>query len=81
MVFCFVGSVLAKEAAKYVPAPYGENLPYNIEERIAKELYGDSVFDSIKFLLKEENMIILIKQSKNILKDKQVKGSKQKGSV
>lgn len=32
---------------------YGNPLPYNIEERIAKELYGDSVFDSIKYLLKE----------------------------
>lgn len=33
---------------------YGSPLPYNIEERIAKELYGDSVFESIKYLLKEE---------------------------
>lgn len=32
---------------------YGNPLPYNIEERIAKELYGDSVFESIKYLLKE----------------------------
>ena len=30
---------------------YGTPLPYNIEERIAKELYGDSVFESIKYLL------------------------------
>ena len=35
---------------------YGCPLPFNIEERIAKELYGDSVYDSIKFLLKEENL-------------------------
>lgn len=27
---------------------YGDPLPYNIEERIAKELYGDGVFDAIK---------------------------------
>ena len=27
---------------------YGEELPYNIEERIATELYGDSVLNSIK---------------------------------
>ncbi len=32
---------------------YGNPLPFNIEERIAKELYGDSVFESIKYLLKE----------------------------
>ena len=35
---------------------YGSPLPYNIEERIAKELYGDSVFDSVKYLLKEEGI-------------------------
>ena len=35
---------------------YGSPLPYNIEERIAKELYGDSVFESIKYLLKESNI-------------------------
>ncbi len=33
---------------------YGDPLPYNIEERIAKELYGDGVFDTIKANLKEE---------------------------
>ena len=27
---------------------YGENLPYNIEERIAKELYGDIVYKCCK---------------------------------
>ena len=36
---------------------YGSPLPYNIEERIAKELYGDSVLDSIKYLMKEENTV------------------------
>lgn len=35
---------------------YGEPLPHNIEERIAKELYGDSVFESIKYLLKESGI-------------------------
>ena len=35
---------------------YGNPLPYNIEERIAKELYGDSVFESVKYLLKESGM-------------------------
>ena len=33
---------------------YGDNLPYNIEERIAKELYGDSVLNSINDELKKE---------------------------
>ena len=33
---------------------YGDNLPYNIEERIAKELYGDSVLNSIKEELDRE---------------------------
>jgi len=27
---------------------YGEPLPYNIEERISKELYGDGIYDAIK---------------------------------
>ena len=36
---------------------YGENLPFNIEERIAKELYGDSVLESIKAKMpKDDNM-------------------------
>jgi len=35
---------------------YGDNLPYNIEERIAKELYGDAVYESIKFLMKNEGI-------------------------
>ena len=33
---------------------YGSPLPHNIEERIAKELYGDSVYESVKYLLKEQ---------------------------
>lgn len=35
---------------------YGEPLPYNIEERIAKELYGDAVLNTIKYNLKEKNL-------------------------
>ena len=35
---------------------YGDDLPYNIEERIAKELYGDAVYESVKFLLKNEGI-------------------------
>ena len=34
---------------------YGDNLPYNIEERIAKELYGDIVYKCWKEKLTEEN--------------------------
>ena len=34
---------------------YGNPLPYNIEERIAKELYGDAVLNSIKNNLDKEN--------------------------
>ena len=34
---------------------YGENLPYNIEERIAKELYGDIVYKCWRQKLTEEN--------------------------
>ena len=34
---------------------YGNPLPFNIEERIAKELYGDSVLNSIKNNLDKEN--------------------------
>ena len=36
---------------------YGETLPLNIEERIAKELYGDSVLNSIKYNLEKQNII------------------------
>lgn len=34
---------------------YGSPLPYNIEERIAKELYGDGIFSSIKDIMTREN--------------------------
>ena len=33
---------------------YGEPLPYNIEERIAKELYGDIVYNSYSDIIKKE---------------------------
>ncbi len=33
---------------------YGDPLPYNIEERISKELYGDAVLESIKTKLQRE---------------------------
>ena len=36
---------------------YGENLPHNIEERIAKELYGDAVLKSIYDKLKKDSSI------------------------
>ena len=35
---------------------YGETLPLNIEERIAKELYGDAVLNSIKYNLGKQNI-------------------------
>ena len=35
---------------------YGNPLPYNIEERIAKELYGDGVSQAVKDNLKKENI-------------------------
>ena len=34
---------------------YGDKLPYNIEERIAKELYGDIVYKCCNQKIKEEN--------------------------
>lgn len=34
---------------------YGENLPHNIEERIAKELYGDIVYKTWNDILKKEH--------------------------
>ena len=34
---------------------YGKELPYNIEERIAKELYGDIVYNCISDNVKKEN--------------------------
>lgn len=35
---------------------YGDPLPLNIEERIAKELYGDAVLNSIIYNLKKESL-------------------------
>ena len=35
---------------------YGSPLPYNIEERIAKELYGDAVLDAVRYNLSKENI-------------------------
>ncbi len=34
---------------------YGDPLPYNIEERISKELYGDGIYEAIEGMLKREN--------------------------
>ncbi|MDD6878668.1 MAG: PolC-type DNA polymerase III [bacterium] len=34
---------------------YGSPLPYNIEERIAKELYGDIVYKCVSYYLKKDN--------------------------
>lgn len=34
---------------------YGDPLPYNIEERIAKELYGDIIYNSYSAEIKEQN--------------------------
>ncbi len=36
---------------------YGDPLPYNIEERIAKELYGDGIFEAIKDDLSKEGTL------------------------
>lgn len=48
-----VTDMVYKKAADW----YGDPLPLNIEERISKELYGDSVLDSIKKKLKRtENL-------------------------
>ena len=33
---------------------YGEPLPYNIEERISKELYGDGVMEAVSYFVKKE---------------------------
>ena len=35
---------------------YGKPLPYNIEERLASELYGDEPLNTIKRLIKKDNM-------------------------
>ena len=36
---------------------YGDPLPYNIEERISKELYGDGVYEAIEDELKREGKL------------------------
>ena len=33
---------------------YGDPLPYNIEERISKELYGDGVMEAVSYRIKKE---------------------------
>ena len=56
---------------------YGDVLPFNIEERIAKELYGDAVYDSVKFLMKNEGFEEgeeFVKESYNRLHDVIFKG-------
>ena len=35
---------------------YGSPLPYNIEERIAKELYGDAVLDAVRYNLSKDSI-------------------------
>ena len=45
-----VTDLVYKKAASW----YGDELPFNIEERIAKELYGDIVFTACQTIIKEE---------------------------
>lgn len=55
---------------------YGEVLPYNIEERLGTELYGDIVLTSIKYFLEKEKFDGDIKvESFKRLHDVIVKGS------
>ena len=53
---------------------YGDPLPYNIEERIAKELYGDGIFDSIKAELKRTNVENATEESFKLLHETIIKG-------
>ena len=53
---------------------YGDPLPYNIEERIAKELYGDGIFDSIKSELARNNSENITEESFKILHETILKG-------
>ncbi len=56
---------------------YGDPLPYNIEERISKELYGDALLDSIKTKLMREEKLdndSLTKKSFALLHDTILKG-------
>lgn len=55
---------------------YGDPLPYNIEERIAKELYGDALFQAIKeeLMLNGEKEEDIIQQAFSILHETILKG-------
>ena len=54
---------------------YGEILPYNIEERIAKELYGDGLYSAIKEKLSRDNFEgDILKESYKILHETILKG-------
>ena len=53
---------------------YGDPLPYNIEERIAKELYGDGIFNSIKSELERNHTENLKEASFKILHETILKG-------
>ena len=46
-----VADLVYEKAASW----YGKNLPYNIEERIAKELYGDIVYNCFSDKVKHDN--------------------------
>ena len=68
-----VTEMVYKKAADW----YGDPLPFNIEERISKELYGDSILESIKKrLTREENLSgdELTKKAFNILHRTILKG-------
>ena len=43
---------------------YGDPLPYNIEERIAKELYGDIVYKAISYNVSKDATISSIEETK-----------------
>ena len=62
---------LVYDKAKYW---YGEPLPYSIEERIATELYGDVVLNTIKEELKDKPINNLEEQAFKELHDVIVKG-------
>ena len=53
---------------------YGDPLPYNIEERIAKELYGDGIFNSIKSELERNSSQNIEEESFQILHETILKG-------
>ena len=60
---------------------YGNPLPYNIEERLAKELYGDGIFNAIKEQLEKENVLDLEKEAFKRLHDVILKGFDEVKSV